>query len=227
MGLGIAFLLVGLMIGGLIGYLVRPDTQLKKKHAEMESALEQTKAEFSDYKHQVANHFLTTAELVNGMTESYRSVHEHLAQGANTLCSELVGVKQLDIKQTELLDKENPAPSSESLSNTDSVTSEQVEAVSESVSAEHAEPVSSDNIEAEVETEKEAKPVEHAEIEASTTEETKETKETKETTGEPTASTEESELAKDPEGLQAESDSPVSVVADVDAQRAKEAATLH
>jgi hypothetical protein len=34
----------------------------------------------------VVEHFTETAKLLNNLTESYRDVHNHLAQGAATLC---------------------------------------------------------------------------------------------------------------------------------------------
>ena len=43
---------------------------------------------FQDYRDQVTHHFMRTSELVQEMTQSYRSVYEHLASGAQQLCGE-------------------------------------------------------------------------------------------------------------------------------------------
>lgn len=102
----ILFLVSGLIAGVIIGYLIKKtDNGYKQKNEELQQALENTRSELDEYKQQVAGHFLKTADLVNNMTDSYRAVHEHLATGATTLCSEQLGVEKLDIKQTHLLEK--------------------------------------------------------------------------------------------------------------------------
>lgn len=40
------------------------------------------------YRREVADHFVTTAELVNRLTDSYKEVFDHLRQGAETLVDE-------------------------------------------------------------------------------------------------------------------------------------------
>ncbi|MDH5217928.1 MAG: YhcB family protein [Gammaproteobacteria bacterium] len=106
MGMAIIFLFVGLAIGAAVAYLLtRSDSKLQQRNDELKKQLEEADQGLATYKQEVANHFMKTADLVNNMTDSYRSVHEHLAQGANALCSEQLGVEQLDIRQTTLLDK--------------------------------------------------------------------------------------------------------------------------
>lgn len=111
MGMAIILLVVGLLVGGIIGYLMRSgDGKLQQKNDELKKELEEAGQNLTTYKQEVASHFLKTADLVNNMTDSYRTVHEHLAQGASTLCSEQLGVEQLDIRQTHLLDKAEDKP---------------------------------------------------------------------------------------------------------------------
>lgn len=106
MGMAIIFLFIGLAIGAAVAYLLmRSDSKLQQRNDELKKQLEEAGQGLATYKQEVANHFMKTADLVNNMTDSYRSVHEHLAQGANALCSEQLGVEQLDIRQTTLLDK--------------------------------------------------------------------------------------------------------------------------
>lgn len=106
MGMAIIFLFIGLAIGAAVAYvLTRSDSKLQQRNEELKKQLEEAGQDLATYKQEVANHFMKTADLVNNMTDSYRSVHEHLAQGANALCSEQLGVEQLDIRQTTLLDK--------------------------------------------------------------------------------------------------------------------------
>lgn len=75
----------GMMIGGLLVWLLLPARRnLRRLEQEKLKAEEALK----DYRSDVDRHFVRTAELVNDMTQAYRSVHEQLAQGARALCSE-------------------------------------------------------------------------------------------------------------------------------------------
>ncbi|MBU2966106.1 DUF1043 family protein [Amphritea sp. 2_MG-2023] len=77
--------IVTLLAGALIGYLMgrSGDTSSQKK---LTSQLNEAQRDLSDYKEKVNGHFEKTAELVNNLTESYKQVHQHLAQGSETLC---------------------------------------------------------------------------------------------------------------------------------------------
>ncbi|MBV1787283.1 YhcB family protein [Marinobacterium sp. D7] len=77
--------LVGVAIGLVIGYLLGRSNSGRQQ--EMASELDAARAELNKYKDEVTEHFETTAELVNGLTEQYRRVHQHLASGAQTLCT--------------------------------------------------------------------------------------------------------------------------------------------
>ena len=75
----------GLILGaGLLYWLMparRQGSRLIRERDEARNALNQ-------YRNQVDHHFLETADLVNELTQTYRSVHQHLSRGAQTLCSE-------------------------------------------------------------------------------------------------------------------------------------------
>lgn len=77
--------IVTLLAGALIGYLMgrSGDTSNQKK---LTTQLNEAQRELSDYKEKVNGHFEKTAELVNNLTESYKQVHQHLAQGSEALC---------------------------------------------------------------------------------------------------------------------------------------------
>lgn len=77
--------LVGVAVGLVVGYLLGRGGNSKQ---QMSRELEATRGELERYKEEVTSHFETTAELVNGLTEQYRRVHQHLASGAQTLCSD-------------------------------------------------------------------------------------------------------------------------------------------
>ena len=78
---GIAFF-TGLVIGIVLYHFLaggRPAGNLRSRVTELE-------AELKEYKDKVADHFSTSAHLVNRLTDTYRDVHEHLATSANELC---------------------------------------------------------------------------------------------------------------------------------------------
>ncbi len=79
----IAALAVGLGLGLLLGRRSSPSGQ---KHREVERKLDQVLQEKKAYEDDVVEHFSDTARLLNNLTESYREVHNHLANGAATLC---------------------------------------------------------------------------------------------------------------------------------------------
>jgi uncharacterized membrane-anchored protein YhcB (DUF1043 family) len=80
---GAALLLVGLGLGVLLGQRLSPQGQ---KNRDLESKLDQALQDKKAYEDEVVEHFSSTAVLLNTLTESYRDVHSHLAEGANTLC---------------------------------------------------------------------------------------------------------------------------------------------
>ncbi|MBR9866231.1 MAG: YhcB family protein [Oceanospirillales bacterium] len=77
--------IVALLAGTLIGYLMgrSGDTSSQQKLVDQ---LNEAQRDLSEYKEKVNGHFEKTAELVNNLTESYKQVHQHLAQGSETLC---------------------------------------------------------------------------------------------------------------------------------------------
>lgn len=80
---GIALLGVGLALGMLLGRRTSPAAV---KQREAERKLDQLLQDKQAYEDEVVEHFSETAKLLNGLTERYRDVHNHLAQGADRLC---------------------------------------------------------------------------------------------------------------------------------------------
>lgn len=81
---GAALALVGLVSGWLAG---RRTSAVEKKYRDVALKLEQVMQDKKAYEDDVVEHFTETARLLNNLTESYREVHNHLAQGAATLCN--------------------------------------------------------------------------------------------------------------------------------------------
>jgi uncharacterized membrane-anchored protein YhcB (DUF1043 family) len=73
----------GILLGLAIG---RGSPRLAKRCQELETELAQSQAELATYRQQVGQHFNATGELLRAMTAQYRTVYEHLAEGARTLC---------------------------------------------------------------------------------------------------------------------------------------------
>lgn len=77
--------LAGLIAGaGLLYWLMparRQASQVIRERDDARNAL-------NHYRDQVDRHFLETADLINELTHSYRTVHQHLSRGAHDLCSE-------------------------------------------------------------------------------------------------------------------------------------------
>ena len=84
--------LVALAVGVLIGFLLG---RVKGGSQGLAEERDQVRNELESYRTQVTDHFAATAELVNGLTEQYRRVHQHLATGAQTLCNDPQTVESL------------------------------------------------------------------------------------------------------------------------------------
>ncbi len=78
--------LVALGIGALIGFLLGRAGGSSSREQELVGELDTARAELDSYKRKVGEHFEQTAELVNGLTDQYRRVHQHLASSAESLC---------------------------------------------------------------------------------------------------------------------------------------------
>lgn len=77
-------LVIGLGIGWMLGSQRRPAH--RDAIQDLEARLEQAVEDRSEYESEVREHFATTAELLNRLTEDYRSVYQHIATGADQLC---------------------------------------------------------------------------------------------------------------------------------------------
>lgn len=80
---GVGVLVVGLLLGWLLG---RRTSAANQKYRDVERKLDQVLQEKKVYEDEVVEHFTETAKLLNNLTDSYRDVHNHLANGAAALC---------------------------------------------------------------------------------------------------------------------------------------------
>jgi len=86
-------LAIGLVIGSIAGRILSGATRQRRTLTE---ELRQKDDELKTYQHQVTEHFITTSELVNNLTQSYKDVHQHLAASAMTLTNPEISNKLLE-----------------------------------------------------------------------------------------------------------------------------------
>ena len=88
---------IGLLLGCIAAYLFigRND-----RSRELQAELDELNQMLTDYRGQVTRHFMHTSELVQEMTQSYRAVYEHLAAGAQHLCSDELETSQVEHVET-------------------------------------------------------------------------------------------------------------------------------
>lgn len=76
------------VIGGFGGYILAKARNPDNRVRELEEHLRSLQGKFDHYQEAVTQHFVTTAQLANAVTQSYREMHEHLQRGAETLCAD-------------------------------------------------------------------------------------------------------------------------------------------
>ena len=94
-------LLFALIIGGGMGavagwYLAmnaRGDKK-RKRIMDLENQLDQATQSRADYEAGVSEHFAKTADLLHKLTDDYRTVYRHLAEGADQLCGDQVNMAE-------------------------------------------------------------------------------------------------------------------------------------
>lgn len=83
---GAVCLLAGILFGALLG---RAGSRREATRArQLEEELRLAQDEHSRYRAQVSEHFGETSKRLRDLTLQYKSVYEHLADGARTLCPE-------------------------------------------------------------------------------------------------------------------------------------------
>lgn len=76
-----AVALLLLLVGAGIGFMVG-----RKGRSNATSELEETRAEYDDYRKDVTRHFDKTAEQFHAIGQQYRDLYEHMAKGAEAFC---------------------------------------------------------------------------------------------------------------------------------------------
>ncbi len=101
--IAIGSLATGIVIG--IAFTKRLGTDaIRVQH--LEEKLESLSESHDEYRNNVSEHFNMTSELINQMTDSYKKVYEHLAIGAQDLCSDQVAEKLLPLQSDAMFENE-------------------------------------------------------------------------------------------------------------------------
>jgi len=103
-------LILGGGIGGAIGWYWALSSRGDNKRRlimELESQLDQARQSRADYEAEVSEHFSQTADLLHKLTDDYRAVYTHLAEGAEQLCGDQVSISKaaLSAPDASLSDK--------------------------------------------------------------------------------------------------------------------------
>lgn len=105
--IGMLSFLLGTVIGCILTYTI---IGRNNRTHQLQVELNELTDDFRSYRDQVTHHFMRTSELVHEMTQSYRSVYEHLASGAQHLCgdNEAAALRRVDTAQ--VTSAVNPVP---------------------------------------------------------------------------------------------------------------------
>ncbi|MFV8782257.1 YhcB family protein [Microbulbifer sp. SA54] len=95
---------LGLAAGALLAFLATRNRQNADRTQELELSLKEANTKLEDFQQQVNEHFDQTAQLVHNLTQSYREVHEYLANSAIRLSNQDIGRQMLEAGSGELSD---------------------------------------------------------------------------------------------------------------------------
>lgn len=102
-------LVLGVLVGLGVGFAIAYFLVLRNRRAEsLRDELQAQKARFEDYQRRVDAHFVETSELFQDLTERYRAIYDHLANGARALCSEDLLAQRLAVVESRLLVEQRP-----------------------------------------------------------------------------------------------------------------------
>lgn len=78
-----------------------------RRARDLEAELDKTRQDLENYRTDVASHFQRTAQLFDELTDNYKTLYTHLAQGAGNLCGDKNRPAPLDMPESRLLSEQN------------------------------------------------------------------------------------------------------------------------
>lgn len=92
---------IGFLLGTGVGFLVAYLVVFRDEQAgRLREELARLKAQFEAYQGKVDDHFVKSSELFQQMTERYRDIYQHLASGAQSLCSDGLVTQRLTVPES-------------------------------------------------------------------------------------------------------------------------------
>lgn len=98
--IAIAALIIGGVLGVILVKALHPDEQ---ENRELEDRLKKAEDQLKTYQHEITEHFTETSQLVNKLTQSYKEVHEYLAESALKLTTPDMSRQLIDAGDGKLL----------------------------------------------------------------------------------------------------------------------------
>lgn len=98
--------ILGLALGALLAFLAVRGRSGVDRSQELELRLREANSKLEDFQLQVNEHFDQTSQLVHNLTESYREVHEYLANSAVRLSNQDIGRQMLEAGSGKLSDND-------------------------------------------------------------------------------------------------------------------------
>lgn len=93
--------ILAVSVGFAVGFLVAYFAVLRDKDSSgLRQELAQQKEQFEAYRARVDDHFVKTSELFQGMTRQYGALYAHLADGAQSLCSDRLVTHQPSVPES-------------------------------------------------------------------------------------------------------------------------------
>lgn len=105
--------ILGLALGALLAFLATRNRAGADRTQELELRLRDANRKLEDFQLQVNEHFDQTSQLVHNLTESYREVHEYLANSAMRLSSQDIGRQMLEAGSGKLSENDEALQSVE------------------------------------------------------------------------------------------------------------------
>ncbi|NIB41871.1 YhcB family protein [Pseudomaricurvus alkylphenolicus] len=107
--------IVALVAGGAIGALLfKSLAPQEQQNRELESRLQKAENKLTDYQQEVSEHFAETSQLVNNLTQSYKEVHEYLANSALKLTNPDISRQLIDAGDGKLIANDTNVAAEES-----------------------------------------------------------------------------------------------------------------
>lgn len=95
------------VVGFVAGLIVSRSSQSQQASRDLENRLQKAEDGLKSYQYEVTQHFAQTSQLVGNLTQSYKDVHEHLANSALKLTTADVSKQFVESANSQLPQEEH------------------------------------------------------------------------------------------------------------------------